>query len=211
MMFETSCKDRPMLDRRTLAWRSAPARSPRAARGASGLPRPAAALGGGYPPGGASDTFARLIGGSWASGSARTWWWRTAPAAARWWRPRTVVRSPADGYHWLHVDNGILTYNPALYSRLPVNPDTDLAGVGFIGRFPLYIVVRPEGSPRDFADLLAASRTRAPTYGTPASPARTTWRWSWCAAAPGWRRPTCPIAAARPPCRTCSPATWTAW
>jgi hypothetical protein len=66
------------------------------------------------------------------------------------------------------VDNGILVYNPALYSRLPYDPDRDFAGIGFIGRFPLYLVVRPDSPHRDFAGFLAASRTRAPTYGTPA-------------------------------------------
>jgi tripartite-type tricarboxylate transporter receptor subunit TctC len=68
----------------------------------------------------------------------------------------------------MHVDNGILVYNPALYSRLPYDPDRDFTGVGFIGRFPLYIVVRPGDPVRDFAGLVAASRSRAPTYGTPA-------------------------------------------
>jgi tripartite-type tricarboxylate transporter receptor subunit TctC len=68
----------------------------------------------------------------------------------------------------MHVDNGILTYNPALYARLPYDPDRDFTGVGFIGLFPLYVVVRPDSPWTSFAALLAASRTRAPTYGTPA-------------------------------------------
>ena len=69
---------------------------------------------------------------------------------------------------WLHVDNGILVYNPALYARLPINPDSDFTGVGFIGRFPLYLVVRADSPWRNFADYQLAARTRAPNYGTPA-------------------------------------------
>jgi tripartite-type tricarboxylate transporter receptor subunit TctC len=79
-----------------------------------------------------------------------------------------VVRSAPDGYTMLHVDNGILVYNPALYARLPFDPDKDLQGVGFIGRFPLFIVVRPDSPIKDFADFVAQSKLKAPNYGSPA-------------------------------------------
>ena len=122
----------------------------------------------GYPPGGASDVFARLIGAQMSQRLGQNVVVENRPGGGAVLASETAARAPADGYTWMHVDNGILTYNPALYTRLPYNPDTDFTGIGFIGRFPLYIVVRPEGAPRDFAAFLAASRTRAPTYGTPA-------------------------------------------
>lgn len=122
----------------------------------------------GYPPGGASDTFARLIGAQMSSRLGQNVVVENRPGGGALLASEIVARAPADGHTWMHVDNGILTYNPALFARMPMNPDTDFTGVGFIGRFPLYIVVRPEGSPRSFAEYLAASRTRAPTYGTPA-------------------------------------------
>jgi tripartite-type tricarboxylate transporter receptor subunit TctC len=122
----------------------------------------------GYPPGGASDTFARLIAGQMAPRLGQNVVVENRPGGGAVVASEAVARSPADGYSWMHVDNGILTYNPALYSRLPYDPDRDFTGVGFIGLFPLYVVVRPDSPHRDFASLLAASRTRAPTYGTPA-------------------------------------------
>ncbi|MBS7809915.1 Bug family tripartite tricarboxylate transporter substrate binding protein [Roseococcus pinisoli] len=122
----------------------------------------------GYPPGGASDTFARLIGASLATRLGQSVVVENRPGGGAVLASEIVARSAPDGYTWLHVDNGILTYNPALYSRLPYNPDTDLTGIGFIGRFPLYIVVRTENAPTDFAGLLAASRQKSITYGTPA-------------------------------------------
>jgi tripartite-type tricarboxylate transporter receptor subunit TctC len=122
----------------------------------------------GYPPGGASDTFARLIGAQMATRLGQNVVVENRPGGGAVLASETVARAPADGHTWMHVDNGILTYNPALFTRLPMNPDADFTGVGFIGRFPLYIVVRPEGAPRSFAEYLTASRTRAPTYGTPA-------------------------------------------
>ncbi|SFK50681.1 Bug family tripartite tricarboxylate transporter substrate binding protein [Falsiroseomonas stagni] len=122
----------------------------------------------GYPPGGASDAFARLIAAQMGPRLGQNVVVENRPGGGAVLASEIVARAPADGYTWMHVDNGILTYNPALYARLPYDPDRDFTGVGFIGRFPLFIVVRPNDPVRDFAGLLAASRTRAPTYGTPA-------------------------------------------
>jgi tripartite-type tricarboxylate transporter receptor subunit TctC len=122
----------------------------------------------GYPPSGASDTFARLIASQMGPRLGQNVVVENRPGGGAVLASELVARSPADGYTWMHVDNGILTYNPALYARLPYDPDRDFAGVGFIGLFPLYLVVRPDAPWQDFAQLLTASRTRAPTYGTPA-------------------------------------------
>jgi tripartite-type tricarboxylate transporter receptor subunit TctC len=122
----------------------------------------------GYPPGGASDTFARLIAAQMTPRLGQNVVVENRPGGGAVLASDLVARSAADGNTWMHVDNGILAYNPALYARLPYDPDRDFTGVGFIGRFPLYIVVRPNDPVRDFAGLVASSRTRAPTYGTPA-------------------------------------------
>jgi tripartite-type tricarboxylate transporter receptor subunit TctC len=122
----------------------------------------------GYPPGGPSDTFARIIGAQMSPRLGQNVLVENRVGGGAVLASEIASRAAPDGYTWMHVDNGILTYNPVLYARLPYNPDTDFTGVGFIGRFPLYIVVRREGGPASFADFLAAARTRAPTYGTPA-------------------------------------------
>jgi tripartite-type tricarboxylate transporter receptor subunit TctC len=122
----------------------------------------------GYPPGGASDLFARLIGGHMAGRLGQPVVVENRPGGGAVVASEAAARAPADGYTLMHVDNGILVYNPALYARLPYDPDRDFAGVGFIGRFPLFIVVRPDNPARDFAALVAASKARAPNYGTPA-------------------------------------------
>lgn len=122
----------------------------------------------GYPAGGPSDVFARLLATQMGPRLGQNLVVENRPGGGAVLASETAARAPADGYTWLHVDNGILVYNPALYARLPYDPDRDLAGVGFIGRFPLYIVCRADAPHRDFAALVAASRTRAPTYGSPA-------------------------------------------
>ena len=122
----------------------------------------------GYPPGGASDLFARLIAAHLSSRFGHGVVVENRPGGGAVLASETVARAPADGYTLLHVDNGILVYNPALYSRLPYDPDRDLAGVGFIGRFPLFLVVKPDHPAKDFADLVARSKRQAVNYGSPA-------------------------------------------
>ena len=122
----------------------------------------------GYPPGGASDTFARLIGTHIGTRLGQNMVIENRPGGGAVVASEAAARSAPDGYTMLHVDNGILVYNPALYARLPYDPDRDFQGVGFIGRFPLFLVVRPDNPVKDFAEFVAQSRTRAPNYGTPA-------------------------------------------
>ncbi|MBR0647816.1 Bug family tripartite tricarboxylate transporter substrate binding protein [Plastoroseomonas hellenica] len=121
----------------------------------------------GYPPGGASDVFARLIAGQMAPLLGQPVVVENRPGGGAVLASEVAARAAPDGHTLLHVDNGILVANPALYARLPYDPDHDFTGIGFIGRFPLFILVRPGDAVRDFAGLVAASRARAPTYGTP--------------------------------------------
>lgn len=122
----------------------------------------------GYPAGGPSDVFARLLAAQMGGRLGQNVVVENRPGGGAVLASEIAARAAPDGYTWMHVDNGILVYNPALYARLPYDPDRDFAGVGFIGRFPLYIVCRADAPWADFPALLAASRTHAPTYGSPA-------------------------------------------
>ena len=122
----------------------------------------------GYPPGGASDVFARLVATGMGARLGQTVVVENRPGGGAVLASEAAARAAPDGLTWLHADNGILVYNPALYARLPLDPDRDLVGVGFIGRFPLFLVVRPDHPSGTLAEFVAASRRRAPTYGSPA-------------------------------------------
>ncbi|HEY8613123.1 MAG TPA: tripartite tricarboxylate transporter substrate binding protein [Roseomonas sp.] len=122
----------------------------------------------GYPPGGASDLFGRIIAGQMGPRLGQNVVVENRPGGGAVVASEAVSRSPADGYTILHVDNGILVYNPALYVRLPYDPDKDLSGVGFIGRFPLFLVVRADSPIRDLAGYITAAKGKVPTYGSPA-------------------------------------------
>ena len=73
----------------------------------------------GYPPGGASDTFARLIGSHMAGTLGQNVVVENRPGGGAVVASDAVVRSAPDGYTLMHVDNGILVYNPALYAGCP--------------------------------------------------------------------------------------------
>lgn len=122
----------------------------------------------GYPAGGPSDTFARLIAAGMGPALGQNMVVDNRPGGGAVLASETVARSAPDGQTLLHTDNGNLVYNPALYGRLPYDPDRDLTGVGFIGRFPLFLVVRPDSPVRSLADYVAAAARQAPTYGSPA-------------------------------------------
>jgi tripartite-type tricarboxylate transporter receptor subunit TctC len=141
---------------------------PAAARAQAAWPERPLRLIVGYPAGGPSDVFARLVAGQMGPRLGQGIVVENRPGGGAVLASETAARAPADGHTLMHVDNGILVTNPALYARLPYDPDRDFRGVGFIGRFPLYIVCRADAPFADFAALLAASRGRAPTYGSPA-------------------------------------------
>ncbi len=122
----------------------------------------------GYPPGGASDLFARLIAAHMSARFSQSVVVENKPGGGAVLASEQAARSPGDGYTLLHVDNGILVYNPALYTRLPYNPDADFTGVGFIGRFPLFLVVKPDSPATDFATLVARSKRSSVTCASPA-------------------------------------------
>ena len=122
----------------------------------------------GYPPGGPSDVFGRMIATQMGPRLGQNVVVENRVGGGAVVASEAAARSPADGHTLLHVDNGILVYNPALYSRLPYDPDRDFAGIGFIGRFPLFLVVRADSPVRNLAGYIAAARATPPTYGTPA-------------------------------------------
>ena len=68
----------------------------------------------GYPPGGPSDTFARMTGAHIGARLGQSVVVENRPGGGAVLASDAVARSAPDGYTMLHVDNGILVYNAAL-------------------------------------------------------------------------------------------------
>lgn len=121
-----------------------------------------------YGAGGASDLFARMTARQLSAPGAPPIVVENRPSGGGIVATEAVLSGPADGSNVLHVDNGMMVYNPALYARLPFDPDRDLAMAGFIARFPFFILVRPESPIQTFEDFVTQAKARSLTYATPA-------------------------------------------
>ena len=112
------------------------------------------------PPGGASDTSARLIAARLGQRLGQPVVAENRPGAAGNIATSAVVRGPADGYQLL-LGASFLTVNPWLYKNAGYDPVRDLAPLGR----PIYKRVVLVGRPDlpAFANLLEqAKRTNAP-------------------------------------------------
>ncbi len=121
-----------------------------------------------YGAGGASDIFARMIARALGTPGAPPIQVENRPSGGGIVATEAVLGGPADGSNVLHVDNGMMVYNPALYARLPFDPDRDLAMAAYLARFHFFVLVRPESPLQSLADLIAAGKREAVTYATPA-------------------------------------------
>ena len=106
-----------------------------------------------FGPGGSTDVLARLLTEQMAPRLGQPFVSENRTGAGGAIGSEVAARAPADGYNIYAATIGTLTINEHLYARLPYDPDRDFTGVGFIGRFPLFIVVRPNDPVRDFAPV----------------------------------------------------------
>ncbi len=82
------------------------------------------------------------------------------PGAGQTIATNAVARSEPDGYTLLLVTVSYVI-NPAIYPKLPYDPNTDLTGVAMLGRGPLLVAVHPSLPVRSVKDLIALGRARA--------------------------------------------------
>src|SRR2546425_3722933 len=96
----------------------------------------------GYPPGGGTDIFVRLVGQPLSERLGQPFIIENRAGAASNIATEAVVRSPPDGYTLLMVTppNAI---NATLYEKLNFNFIRDIAPVASISREPNVVVVNP--------------------------------------------------------------------
>ena len=75
-----------------------------------------------YPAGGGSDFLARTIGQQLSTQIGQSVVVENKPGGNTAIAASDVARAPADGYTMLSADNGTMTFNTALYSKLSYHP-----------------------------------------------------------------------------------------
>jgi len=119
----------------------------------------------GFPPGGANDILARLVGAKlqeqWGGQPVLV---DNKPGANAIIATEFVARSAPDGYTLLVGASGAMAFNPGLYSKLPYDPVRDFEPVTMLGSFPLVLAANPSLPAQSVAELVQLARAAPGKY-----------------------------------------------
>ena len=110
-----------------------------------------------YPPGGATDIMARLIGNRLSEKLGQQFVIENKPGAGNNIGTESVVNASADGYTVLLV-NPANAINASLYAKLNFNFIRDIAPIAGISRVPNVMTVNPEVPAKTVAEFIAYAK-----------------------------------------------------
>jgi tripartite-type tricarboxylate transporter receptor subunit TctC len=111
----------------------------------------------GFPPGGATDIMARLMGEWLTQRLGQQFIVENKPGVSGNVGTELVVKSPADGYTLLQVVTPA-AINPALYSNLGFDFIRDIAPVIYLARLAYVVVVHPSVPVKTFPEFIAYAK-----------------------------------------------------
>ena len=110
-----------------------------------------------FPPGGGTDTLARLVAG----GMTEKMGWKTIvenkPGAGGNLALDSTARANPDGYTLVLAQTDNIVLNPWLYEKLPYDTFKDFTPVGLVASSPSVFVVAPDSPYKTLADVAAAA------------------------------------------------------
>lgn len=122
-----------------------------------------------FPPGGAADQLARLVGQPLGETLGQPVVVENKGGAGGNLGGELVARAAPDGHTLLMSSGGMVAINPHLYAKMPFDPTKDIIPVASIARVPFYLVIRVDNPAQDFkafiADLKANPGKR--NFGSP--------------------------------------------
>lgn len=113
-----------------------------------------------YPPGGATDTLARIMAKGMGQHLKQTVIVENKAGAGTAIGAGAVAQAPADGYTLLISSNTTFTINPGLKSRLPYDPLKSFEAIGILGTSPLVLLANPSVPARAVAELVALAKAQ---------------------------------------------------
>jgi tripartite-type tricarboxylate transporter receptor subunit TctC len=111
----------------------------------------------GFPPGGATDIMARLMGDWLTERLGQQFLVENKPGASGNIGIEIVAKAPADGYTLLTVVTPV-AINPALFSNLPFDFMRDIAPVIYLARLAYVVVVNPSVPAATLPELIAYAK-----------------------------------------------------
>jgi tripartite-type tricarboxylate transporter receptor subunit TctC len=112
-----------------------------------------------YAAGGGTDTLARILGEAMSPKLGQPVLIENRPGGATNIGAGAAAKADPDGLTVFTADNGTLVFNPALFSKLPYDPERDFRPVGLMARFPLVLTVKKDSASTSARDLI--DRVRA--------------------------------------------------
>jgi tripartite-type tricarboxylate transporter receptor subunit TctC len=114
----------------------------------------------GFPPGGATDVVARIMGQRLSERLGHPLVVENRPGGGSNVAAQAVINSPPDG-HTLLVATGSNAVNATFYESLPFNFVRDIEPVAGMVRYPLILVVNPTLPAKTVAEFIAYAKTDA--------------------------------------------------
>jgi tripartite-type tricarboxylate transporter receptor subunit TctC len=128
------------------------------ARAAADYPTRAIILVVAFPPGGASDVLARIVGKKLEQILGQPFVIDNRPGAGGNVAADAVAHAAPDGYMLLLGNNAILATNAALYKRINFNAEADFAPISLVGSQANILVVNPTLPVKSMAELIALAK-----------------------------------------------------
>src|SRR5689334_11794098 len=111
-----------------------------------------------FPPGGASDVLARLVGKRLEQVLGQPLVIDNRPGAGGNVAAEAVAHAAVDGYTLLLGNNAILATNAALYKKINFDAEADFAPIGLLGSQANILVVNPGVAATSLAELIALAK-----------------------------------------------------
>jgi tripartite-type tricarboxylate transporter receptor subunit TctC len=113
-----------------------------------------------FPPGGSTDTLARIVAQKLTDAFARQVIVENRPGASAMIGHEIAAKAPADGYTLLLTSSGGLVSNAVLFKRLSYDPLNDFTPVSVIALAGPVLVVHPSVPARSVKEFIALARAR---------------------------------------------------
>jgi tripartite-type tricarboxylate transporter receptor subunit TctC len=115
----------------------------------------------GYPPGGAGDTFGRLVANYLSQHMGQQFIVENRPGAAGTIAAAQVARTPADGYTlYLATAGDFTTARSSFGARLPYNPEQNFTHITLLVKVPLLLVAHPSVPANSLREFIAYAKTK---------------------------------------------------
>src|SRR5262245_46673916 len=116
----------------------------------------------GYPPGGAVDIIARLVGQGLSARLGQPVVIENQPGSGTNLPGDTAAKATPDGYTLLHGSDNLFIANPHLYARMLFDPLRDLVPITSMAANQLVLAVHPSVPANTFGEFIALARRTSP-------------------------------------------------